>query len=128
VQPDPPDSPSIPPQPPAARRTLRQWQACAEQLLSQGHSRDTALTNILRDGCPPEQAHTILSAAYAAQHARANKVLGCSAAVALAGLMATVIGFAIAADSGGTFFIWWGAMLVGGIGVLAGLARKLKLR
>jgi ferric-dicitrate binding protein FerR (iron transport regulator) len=122
-EPKPPSPPGAPSQP----RTARQWRAYAEDCLARGASSDRVAADIAAQGCPWDQAEAAVHEARAGRRRSANAVIGCSAAAALVGFLVTVGTFIAATETGGgTYLIWWGPMLLGVIGIIIGLARKLR--
>lgn len=111
----------------AAQRSLRQWQAYAEKALAEGMSREQLRVSMLEQGCPQETVTAILDEAWNKQHKSVNTLLGCSISMVAFGTLATLIGFAAATNSGDTYYIFWGCVLCGIIGVIVGAIRKAKL-
>ena len=110
-------------------RTTRQWQAYAELALSKGASKDAALSDMLNAGCPDGVAREVIEYALDIQRRSANRLLGCSVAFMLAGILVTAFTYAAATSSagGGTYFIWWGPVVCGALGAIVGLCRRLRL-
>jgi hypothetical protein len=125
-----PGPPSHPPAAPRGTpRTPRQWRAYAEQALSKGAPPDRVMADMAAQGCPWDQAEAAIQEARASQHRSADTIIGCSAAAALIAFLVTVGTFIAATDGGGgAYLIWWGPMLLGAIGIIIGVARKLSIR
>ena len=114
------------PGPEGVVRSARQWRAYAEQELSKGASAEHIVAHMAAQGCPWDQAEAALKQAQAGRRRSANTLIGCSAAIALVAFVVTFGSYAAASQSGGTYLIWWGPMLMGGIGMFIGLVRRLR--
>jgi len=110
-------------------RTKRQWQAHAELAMSKGERADAVLSGMIHAGCPEADAREIVQRALEVQRKAANRLLGCSGAFMSAGIIITAATYSAAtsAAGGGTYYIWYGAIICGAIGVIVALCRRSSL-
>jgi len=111
----------------APPRTLRQWQAHAEQSLPRGVPWDKLLGEMVATGCPEEQARSVLQTALASQRKAASGLVRWGSIIAAAGVGVSLTTYAFASESGGTYFLWYGPIILGAILVMIGLTRRAKV-
>jgi hypothetical protein len=115
------DSASV--QPASAKRSRRQWAAACETRLRKGARFDDLVHEIVQDGSQQPEAQAIVDTGLRAVNRRAGRVVGCSALLLLGGIVVTIATYstAVSSGSGGTYYVWWGAMLFGAVGIIYGL-------
>jgi len=111
-------------------RSRRQWAAAARSRVAKGEAGSEIEAEFLREGLDPEQAKTIVDDAIGSVRSRATGLLVGSIAFAGLGLIVTVASYSAATSNpyGGTYFIWFGPVVVGGITALVALGRLLNIR
>ena len=106
-----------------AKRSRRQWAAACESRLKHGERYHALLQQIAEDGYSPSEAEAILDEAVRTLNRRAGAILGCSTILLVAGLVVTVA--SLGSSEG---YIWFGAIICGGIGVIYGLCAFVRRR
>ena len=111
-------------------RTRRQWEAVAKIRLSKGECGSEVETDFVKQGLDPQSAKAILDQAFRNVRSRAKALLIASSAFSGLGLIVTVASYYAAASSlsGGTYFIWYGAVIAGGTAALIAVARLIQVR
>ncbi len=111
-------------------RSRRQWEALARARLRKGE-RGTALeAEFTKEGLSPNIAKEIVEKAIQCARARAIKLMIGSASFAALGLFVTVASYtaATSSSSDGTYWIWYGPIVVGGIVSLVALCQLMSIR
>ena len=111
-------------------RSRRQWEAEARVRLSKGESGSVVEADFVTQGLDAQSAKAILDEAVRSARSRAAGLLIGSTAFAGLGLLVTVASYSAATSSsyGGTYWIWYGPIIVGGIAALVALGRLLSVR
>ena len=111
-------------------RSRRQWEAEARARVTKGESGTGIEADFLKQGLDPQSARTIVDEAIATARSRATGLLIGSAAFAGLGFIVTVGSYSAATSTpyGGTYFIWFGPIIAGGITALVALGRLLGIR
>ena len=111
-------------------RSKRQWEAEAKVRVSKGESGSDVEADFVKQGLAPQSAKAILDDAVHKVRSRATGLLIGSAAFAGLGLLVTVASYSAATStpSGGTYWIWYGPIIAGGIAALVAMGRLLNIR
>jgi hypothetical protein len=108
----------------------RQLEAAARTRVSKGEVGTQVENDFMKQGLEPEIAKAIVDEAVRAARKRAVRLLVGSSAFAGLGLLVTAGSYSAATSSpyGGTYLIWYGPMIAGGIVALVALGRLLSVR
>jgi len=111
-------------------RSRRQWEAVARTRVSKGESGRSVEAEFVKQGLDVQSARAIVDEAVRVARSRAVRLLVGSASFAALGLFVTVASYstATAGPSGGTYLIWYGPMIAGGILSLIALTRLLSIQ
>jgi len=111
-------------------RSKRQWEAAAKVRISKGDSGSVVEADFVKQGLDPQSAKAVLDEAVRNVRSRATRLLIGSTAFAGLGLFVTVASYSAATSSpyGGTYWIWFGPIIAGGIVALVALGRLLSVR
>jgi len=111
-------------------RSRRQWEAEAKVRVSKGESGSVVEADFVKQGLDSQSAKAIVEEALAGARSRATGLLIGSTAFAGLGLVVTVASYSAATSTlyGGTYWIWYGPIVAGGIAALVALGRLLKIR
>jgi len=107
-------------------RSRRQWEAVARTQVSKGESGTSVEAEFVKQGLDVHSARTIVDEAVRVARSRAVRLLVGSASFAALGLFITVASYSTA--NGGTYLIWYGPMIVGGILSLVALIRLMNIQ
>jgi len=99
-------------------RSRRQWEAEAKVRVSKGESGSVVESDFVKQGLESQSAKAIVDEAIAGARSRATGLLIGSAAFVGPGLLVTVASYSAATSTpyGGTYWIWYGPIVTGGIG------------
>jgi hypothetical protein len=104
------------------KHTRRQWIAVCEGRLKKGERADAILLDGIREGYPQVDAEMMVGEAVRDINKGSWKIVGCSSILFLLGFLITVASYSAAnTPEGGSYIIWWGAILFGFIGIIYGL-------
>lgn len=111
-------------------RSRRQWEAQARGRIVKGESGAAVEADFIQQGLDAQSAKAIVDNAIASARSRATGLLIGSAAFAGLGLIVTVGTYSAATSNpyGGSYFIWFGPIIAGGITALVALGRLLGIR
>ena len=111
-------------------RSKRQWEAEGKACVAKGKSGTEVEVDLVKQGLDTQAAKTIVDEAIASARSRATVLLIGSIAFAGLGFIVTVASYSAATSTsyGGTYFIWFGPIIVGGITALVALGRLLNIR
>lgn len=111
-------------------RSRRQWEALAKGRLRKGEAGSDIESGFMSEGLAPLIAREVVEEAIRNARASATKLLIGSLLFAALGLFVTLATYSAATSSeeGGTYLIWFGPMVCGGIVALVALARLMKIQ
>lgn len=107
-------------------RSPRQWEAQIKSRLGKGEPAETIVADLVASEVSSEEAARLVQAAREARSSSALKLLIGGLGCAFLGLMVTVGTYSSASQSGGTYFIWYGPMIAGGIAALIAIFRMMR--
>ena len=112
------------------QRTRRQWEALAKAQLRKGQPGSHVESEFVKEGLAPQIAKVVVEEAIRSARARATRLLIGSASFAALGLFVTASSYSTATSRpyGGTYLIWFGPVVCGGIAALVALARLMNIR
>lgn len=111
-------------------RSKRQWEVAAKVRISNGEPGSVVEADFVKQGLDPQSAKALIDDAVQKVRSGATGLLICSIALAGLGLFVTVASYSAATSSscGGTYWIWHGPIVAGGIVALVALSRLLRVR
>lgn len=111
-------------------RSRRQWEAVAKARVSKGEAGISIEAEFVQQGLDAETAKATVGNAVRSARSHATGLLVGSASFAVLGLLVTVGSYSAATSSpsGGTYLIWYGPIVVGGILSLVALGRLLRIK
>ena len=112
-------------------RSWRQWQAHFDIQVRQGRPAQDLLADMTLSGYSQAEAEAIAGDAVRAYRSTLARVLGCSTFLMLGGVLVTCATYSTARASGAggaPYFVWFGAVLCGLIGVAYSIGRLARLR
>lgn len=111
-------------------RSKRQWEAAAKVRISNGEPGSVVEADFVKQGLDPQFARAIIDDAVQKVRSRATSLLIGSIAFAGLGLFVTLASYSAATSGslGGTYWIWYGPIIAGGIVALVALSRLLRVR
>ena len=111
-------------------RSKRQWEAAAKVRISKGEPGSIVEADFVKQGLDPQSAKTIIDDAVYNVRSRAIRLMIGSLAFAGLGLFVTVASYsaAMSGSTDGTYWIWYGPVIAGGIVALVALSRLLRVR
>jgi hypothetical protein len=111
-------------------RSRRQWEAVAKLRVFQGESGSAVEADFVRKGLDVQSAKAILDDAVEKVRSRATALLVGSIFVMGLGILVTLVSYSAARSSysGGTYWIWYGPVIGGGILAVVALRRLLRAR
>lgn len=112
-------------------RSKRQWEALAKLRISKGAPGSDVEADFVKQGLDPQSARAIVDETISSLRSSATGLLIGSAAFAGIGLIVTVASYSAATSrpyGGGTYWIWYGPVIAGGISALVALGRLLSIR
>ncbi len=118
------------PAPAARARSHLQWQAYLEDQAGQGKSRADLLDELAAAGVAPAEAQALLSGAISQNRKRINTIAGGSLLLLLCGLTVTFSTWysAAASSSGGTVYLFVGAVVCGLTGIVYAIVKMVRAR
>jgi hypothetical protein len=111
-------------------RSRRQWEAVAKARISKGEPGTAVEADFAREGLDAQTARSLVDQAVSRARSRAAGLLIGSSAFAVLGLVVTIGSYSEAASSpgGGTYWIWYGPVIAGGIAAIIALVRLASIR
>ena len=111
-------------------RTWRQWQAHFDVQVRQGHRAQDLIAGMTSAGYSQAEAEAMAAGAVRVVRSTLARVLGCSGFLMLGGILVTCATYSTARASGveTPYFVWFGAVLCGLIGIIYSVSRLLRLR
>ncbi len=116
--------------PDTLQRSRRQWEALAKARLRTGERASRIESEFVNDGLTPQIAREVVEEAIRNARASATALLIGSTSFAGLGLLVTLASYLAATSRpyGGTYLIWFGPVVGGGIAALIALARLMSIR
>ena len=109
--------------------SLRQFAAHCEARLKQGASKEELFRQMVEAGCPPAEAARMIDDALAKLNSAAGKLLGFGILLLVLGVLTTIATYRTAYEAGGgTYLLWYGAVISGAVCVVMGIRAMVKLR
>ncbi len=114
----------------APSRSRRQWEALAKLRISQGEPGSAVEADLVQQGLDAQSAKAILDEAIDSVRSRAKALLIGSLLVAGFGILVTLVSYSAARSSyaGGTYWVWYGPVIAGGILAVVALVRLARTR
>jgi hypothetical protein len=111
-------------------RSRRQWEALAKARLRKGEPGSALESEFVKEGLAPQIAKDVVEEAIRSARACAIGLLIGSASFAALGVFVTVASYSATTSTpyGGTYLIWFGPVVCGGIVALVALARLMNIR
>jgi hypothetical protein len=113
----------------SSQRSRRQWEALAKSRLRRSEAAADVEDALVAEGLGREAAEEVVDSAIRRARASAIRLLIGGVAFAALGLIVTVASFFSAAvnGDGGTYLIWFGPVICGGIAALVGFVRLMSI-
>jgi len=111
-------------------RSRRQWEAVARKRVSKGELGTSVETEFVKLGLDAQSVKAIVDEAVRSARSRTTGLLVGSASFAALGLFVTIASYSSATSNpgGGTYWIWYGPIVAGGIVSLVALVKLLTIR